>query len=306
MSDLKDLKERLRVNGNLLYSIEPKQFEELVAELLAAEGYQVQITPATRDGGYDILAVRRDALGLETTTVVECKRYAEDKKVGVSQVRQLYGVKTFLGVSNAVLVTTSGFTIDAHRFVGGKYDVQLIDATQLFQWISAYTPPLAATSFVTQRRFYSSFISHSSRDTEFVERLNAYLRRAGVKVWYAPEDLVPGEKLRDQIKKAIRSFDKLILVLSANSMTSNWVATEIRDAIKRETDEGKQVLFPIALVPMEEIRTWECFDADTGRDMAVEVRQYFIPNFVNWKNDLAFEEQCERLLKGLTARDLNS
>ncbi len=301
MSGLRDLEEQLRAEPNLLYSIDPKRFEELVAELLAGQGYRVQITPPTRDGGYDILAIRKDSLGLETTSVVECKRYAADKKVSVSQVRELYGVKMFLGVSNAVLVTTSGFTRDASRFVEGKYDVQLIDASQLLQWVGAYRPPSAASTFVEQSRFYSSFISHSSRDTEFVEALNAELRGAGVKVWYAPEDLIPGKKLRDQIKKAIRSFDKLILVLSTNSMTSNWVATEIRDAIKRETDEGKQVLFPIALAPMEEIRAWECFDADTGRDMAVEVRQYFIPDFVSWKNDLAFKQQCGRLLKGLTA-----
>jgi hypothetical protein len=303
MSDIQDLKEQLRADPNLLYSIDPRRFEELVAELLAGQGYQVQITPPTRDGGYDILAARKDPLGLETTTVVECKRYAPDRSVGISQVRELYGVKTFLGVSNAVLVTSSGFTKDANRFVEGKYDVQLIDATHLFQWIGSYRPPSTATSFVQQRRFYSTFISHSSRDIEFVEALNSALRDAGIKVWYAPEDLVPGEKLRDQIKRAIRSFDKLILVLSTNSMTSNWVATETRDAIKRETDEGKQVLFPIAVAPMDEIRAWECFDSDTGRDMAVEVRQYYIPDFVNWKNDVVFEKQFGRLLKGLTAHD---
>jgi len=31
------------------------------------------------------------------------------------------------------------------------------------------------------------------------------------------------------------------------------------------------------------LRDWTCFDADTGKDLAVEVREYFIPDFSNWK-----------------------
>jgi len=27
-----------------------------------------------------------------------------------------------------------------------------------------------------------------------------------------------------------------------------------------------------------------CFDADTGKDSAREIREYFIPDFSNWKN----------------------
>ena len=46
--------------------------------------------------------------------------------------------------------------------------------------------------------------------------------------------------------------------------------TEIRQARKREEKEERQILFPIRLVPFETIRDWKAFDADTGKDMAVE------------------------------------
>ncbi len=34
---------------------------------------------------------------------------------------------------------------------------------------------------------------------------------------------------------------------------------------------------------METLRDWECFDADSGKDLAVELREYFIPDFSHWK-----------------------
>jgi hypothetical protein len=38
------------------------------------------------------------------------------------------------------------------------------------------------------------------------------------------------------------------------------------------------------------LRDWTCFDADTGKDLAAEVREYAMPNdFSNWKDRDAFE-----------------
>ncbi len=299
MKDIDKIIAELAANPKQLHELDPRKFEELVAEILASNGYDIQLTPPTRDGGYDIMAVRKDSLGIETTTLVECKRYGLDHKVGIALIRGLYGVKSFLGVSNALLVTTSEFSEDARKFVESKYDIQLVDYSQLLEWFQDYAPPPDKTPYAEKRVFHSCFISHSSKDKEFVEKLNRSLRVAGVRVWYASEDLLPGQKLRDQIKKAINSFDKLLLVLSPNSMGSNWVTTEIRDARDREREENRQVLFPISIVPMENIRNWECFDADSGRDLAVEVREYFIADLSDWQNEDKYWPEFNRLLKGL-------
>ncbi len=50
---------------------------------------------------------------------------------------------------------------------------------------------------------------------------------------------------------------------------------------------------------MEDIRGWSIFDADIGKDLAVEVREYFIPDFSNWRDSLVFERQVERVIMGL-------
>jgi hypothetical protein len=51
------------------------------------------------------------------------------------------------------------------------------------------------------------------------------------------------------------------------------------------------------------LQAWECFDADTGEDLAAEVRQYFIPDFSDWKDHDAFEKAFERLLRDLKAEE---
>jgi hypothetical protein len=42
------------------------------------------------------------------------------------------------------------------------------------------------------------------------------------------------------------------------------------------------MLFPMRLIGFETLRDWECFDADTGKDSAREIREYYIPDFSDW------------------------
>lgn len=152
-------------------------------------------------------------------------------------------------------------------------------------------------------QYHSCFISYSTKDEEFAQRLHSRLRDAKVRVWYSPEDIKGGEKLRDQIERAIQFHDRLLLVLSENSIQSGWVESEIRKALEVEKREGRRKLFPIRLVDFETIKKWHCFDADTGRNLAVEVREYFIPDFSNWKDHDLFEKGFERLLNDLKSAE---
>jgi uncharacterized protein YjbI with pentapeptide repeats len=147
--------------------------------------------------------------------------------------------------------------------------------------------------------FPSCFISYSSKDQEFADRLHADLQNNGVRCWFAPHDVQGGRKLHEQIDQAILDHERLLLILSPHSMNSEWVKTEIAKARQREVREQRQVLFPVRLVPFEAIRAWECFDADTGKDSAREIREYFIPDFSNWKNNDAYQVAFQRLLRDL-------
>ncbi len=151
--------------------------------------------------------------------------------------------------------------------------------------------------------YYSCFISHSTKDEDFAKRLFADLQSDGVRCWFAPEHVKGGEKLYDQIDQAIRLHDKLLLVLSQNSIHSEWVMTEIRRARQAELRDRRRKLFPIRLVDWETIRAWECFDADTGKDLAVEVREYFVPDFSHWKDHDSYQQSFDRLLRDLKASE---
>ena len=152
-------------------------------------------------------------------------------------------------------------------------------------------------------QFYSCFISYSSKDDDFAKRLHADLQDRGVRCWFAPEDIEGGKKTHEQIDQAILKYDKLLLVLSEHSMKSQWVEFEIRKARKQEVQKKKRVLFPIRLVSYKAIKEWECFDADTKKDLATEIREYYIPDFSDWKNPAAYKKEFDRLLRDLKAED---
>ena len=124
-----------------LHNIRPRQFEELIAELLAGYGWEVKLTPATKDGGYDIFGISRDDAGTETAWLIECKKYAPQNKVGVDIARALYGSKTTLGSDCSVmLATTSHFTKGVKDFKASRYDLHLSDYEGVLEWINEYRP----------------------------------------------------------------------------------------------------------------------------------------------------------------------
>jgi hypothetical protein len=163
----------------------------------------------------------------------------------------------------------------------------------------SYLPSLVEAAQPVQ--FHSCFFSYSHQDESFARRLWAELREQRIRTWYAPEDVQGGKKIFDQIDRAIQLHDKLLLVLSKDSMSSNWVTTEIRKARRQEAKEKRRKLFPIRLVDFETIKNWTCFDADSGRDIAAEIREYFIPDFSKWGKDGDFDLAFEKLLRDLRA-----
>jgi restriction system protein len=118
-----------------MQNLTPRKFEELVAELFRAKGYEVELTPATRDGGFDMRAFQRGSVGT-FLTLIECKRYGPKRPVSVDVVRGLYGVTESKGATSGLIVTTSSFTKDAKSFQDqNKYRIQLADQAELQAWL---------------------------------------------------------------------------------------------------------------------------------------------------------------------------
>jgi hypothetical protein len=152
-------------------------------------------------------------------------------------------------------------------------------------------------------QFYSCFISYSTKDEAFAKRLHSKMRDNNLRVWFANEDLKGGYKLHEQIEEAIRVYDKLIIVLSPESLRSKWVMNEVRRTRKAELANNQRKFFPIALMDYRELEDWECLDPETGTDLAAEIREYYVPDFRDWKNHDSFEKAFAQLLAGLKAVD---
>jgi hypothetical protein len=139
---------------------------------------------------------------------------------------------------------------------------------------------------------YSCFISYSAKDDEFAKRLHADLQNKGVRCWFAPHDLPIGAKTWDAIDEAIKRRDKLLLILSKNSIESDWVEDEVQKAFAEERDRKELVLFPVRIddAAMETPEPW----ARKLRD------QRNVGDFRRWKDRDAYKHSFERVVRDLT------
>ncbi len=130
--------EKLRRRPEDVYSLPPRRFEELIANLIRDKGWEVHLTGATRDGGRDMLAYLDTRLG-RLLCLVEAKRYSPNRPVGVDLVRNLFGTLCHEEANSAMIVTTSRFTVDARRFQAKhKFLLHLKDYQDLIRWLSEY------------------------------------------------------------------------------------------------------------------------------------------------------------------------
>jgi len=102
-----------------LEQISPQQFEKLMANLYERMGYQVRLTPQTKDQGIDIHAKRLTETGTESLAI-QCKHYPNGV-VGVEHARSLYGViQDQQSVTKGVLITNGEFSKECKDFAKGK------------------------------------------------------------------------------------------------------------------------------------------------------------------------------------------
>jgi hypothetical protein len=139
--------------------------------------------------------------------------------------------------------------------------------------------------------YYSCFLSHSSNDSEFAHRLNNDLKGKNITTWFAPEDLKIGDRFRSRIDESIRIHDKLVIILSANSVNSDWVETEVESALERERKEGKDVLFPIAI---------DDAGFNSEQSWAADIRRKrHIGDFRQWKSHDDYTRAFDKLVRDL-------
>jgi uncharacterized protein YjbI with pentapeptide repeats len=142
-------------------------------------------------------------------------------------------------------------------------------------------------------QFYSCFISYNNKDHNFAQRLHDDLQDNGVRCWFAPEDMKTGDQIRPTIDREIRLRDKLLVILSENSVKSEWVGDEVEAALEEESKSERLVLFPVRL---------DDAVMRTRDDWAAKIkRRRHIRDFSNWQDESSYRQAFARLLRDLKA-----
>jgi len=139
--------------------------------------------------------------------------------------------------------------------------------------------------------FYSCFISYSSKDKDFAQRLYADLQAQNVRCWEFDENAKWSEPVWSETDRSIRLYDKLVVICSENSLQSQPVIREIERALRREKREKKNILFPV--------RTDDHLFDQWDHPRKAEVVSKIVGDFRSWKNPDDYSKAFKRFLDAL-------
>lgn len=117
-----------------LATLTPEGFEEFVAELFEAMGYEVDRVGGSGDEGADLMARRH---GLRA--VVQCK-YHSRGVVGSPELQKFLGTVHHTRSHKGYFVTTRTFTLAAEKFVA-EHPIELIDGPRLIELVQEALGP---------------------------------------------------------------------------------------------------------------------------------------------------------------------
>jgi hypothetical protein len=107
------------------------------------------------------------------------------------------------------------------------------------------------------------FLSYARADEDFAKALSSQLTRRGLSVWTTDDEILPGDNVWLRIGEALRKSRAMVILVSPDSMRSEYVRHEIEYALGDPNYEGR--VFPVQVRPTEDIpwilRKFKSFDA---------------------------------------------
>ncbi len=92
-----------------------------------------------------------------------------------------------------------------------------------------------------------AFLSHSSRDKQFIRKLAADLTENGIDVWFEEQKILVGDSITEKIGQGLAQSDFFVIALSENSVNSAWVKKELSNAVIQEIEKRAVTVLPIRL-----------------------------------------------------------
>jgi restriction endonuclease Mrr len=139
-SRIKSVIANLYNDNEKLYSLSGREFEVVIQELLNQQGFDFELTKQTRDGGFDLFALKYVSPNLSPIKyLVECKRNGPHRPVGVEVIRSFKEVIVTEGAHKGIIATTSYFTTGAIKKKNlTPYLLDFVDKDELLRWINNY------------------------------------------------------------------------------------------------------------------------------------------------------------------------
>ncbi len=110
------------------------------------------------------------------------------------------------------------------------------------------------------------FISHAHSDRALAKALASELEKRGLSVWRNEADLLPGDNVWLRTGEALKKSEAMVVLVSPESMRSEWVRHEIEYALGNQKYESK--LFPVEVRPTPSmpwiLREFKIFNAKQG------------------------------------------
>jgi len=135
--------------------------------------------------------------------------------------------------------------------------------------------------------FEPCFIRAHDADRPFAEKLWADLQHEGVRCWC---DGNPARR-SDAVRQAIAHRARVLLVLSARSVGSGWIETEVEQILEEERRTHRVVLVPVRLD--------DAFSNSTARWAKRAWENRPVRDFSEWRDQMEYRAALGRLLSDL-------
>jgi uncharacterized protein YjbI with pentapeptide repeats len=195
-------------------------------------------------------------------------------------------LSTVIGLESVYYLAPSSIGTDTLSLSGSTLPQRFLQQTNTHENL--------LTSILEQKKatfdYATTFLSYASEDYLFARQLHDDLTEAGVWCWFAPISLKAGDYWRARIDQGIKQCDKLLVILSANALTSEWVRYEVQVARQKERKLTTPVIVPLCLDPeISKNPGWATFLRE----------ERYMPSFKNWRDSRRYQEQFLSLLDAL-------
>ena len=128
------------------------------------------------------------------------------------------------------------------------------------------------------------FVSHSSKDRRFVERLVQLFADHKLKFWYSRRHIQGARQWHDEIGKALATCNWFVLVVSPAAVKSKWVKHELLYALQQRSYKGHIVVL-------------------IHQRADVKKLSWTLPQFQSVDFTKRFDDGCRALLRAWGMRD---